>query len=467
MSTALDDPHIQIQESCKLYLNLSSLLIKKGLEILIKQGDILTPEDCLRCVVKVLEVMQEVINDESAQVLILNHTMGLRELFHDKMTRSIRESLENEEEAEAQSGEDQIKFNDTLEKINHIFEQATRARLESETVGDTDFETAQGSEFFNRQDQYQPQKDFTLTDLINSRTIYMDRSFLERDETLSSPEHPIRPKRMPRVSEFYNDRTPSFSEFKILDESDHSLPLTSSPDKSPRNSLSQRILSSVIPRVSQRVGDNDFYTLNELDELLKNSNFLASSDSESDTEKEDNHPLETIMKNVPHKIAPVLNRTFIQATSEEKNYESLEEDSDEVQQELNRTHNLLRNRPPQDLKKTHYLWNRTPPPKMQKSPNLSAFDLKLRREDQEFLKQHWYVQDLPVWDQRQMYTQKRYQNYINDQIIDALFRGLPEVVLKDIFPNLTEDELRDILEEQKNIKNIQPWTPTEDDENSQ
>lgn len=81
MQSTPEEAHIQLKESSKLYLNMTVLLVQKGFQNLIRNKYIKSPYECLGGVLKLLEVMQEIIDDEDAQEIMLIHTMGLRELF--------------------------------------------------------------------------------------------------------------------------------------------------------------------------------------------------------------------------------------------------------------------------------------------------------------------------------------------------------------------------------------------------
>lgn len=112
MNLTYESPKFQLQESVKLYLNLTSFLIKRGLRNLIRNGNIRNADECLNGVLKVLQTMKEIISDEEGQILFLNanaslgrkffrnppiidQTLGpeLRKLFHESSERVPRESL--------------------------------------------------------------------------------------------------------------------------------------------------------------------------------------------------------------------------------------------------------------------------------------------------------------------------------------------------------------------------------------
>lgn len=67
-----DDPNIQLKESCKLYIKLAAMFIKKGIGNLIKNGTIRTAAECHENIMMVMDKVREVINDENSHVLIQN-----------------------------------------------------------------------------------------------------------------------------------------------------------------------------------------------------------------------------------------------------------------------------------------------------------------------------------------------------------------------------------------------------------
>lgn len=82
MNLTHDNPQFQLQESVKLYLNLTSFLIKRGFKNLIRNGNIQNADECLNGVLKVLETMREIISDEEGQNLFLNANAGLGRKFN-------------------------------------------------------------------------------------------------------------------------------------------------------------------------------------------------------------------------------------------------------------------------------------------------------------------------------------------------------------------------------------------------